>query len=769
MKSLSIVADFVALRIRRDGTIADLEDVLATVRRDLPTLRTLIVVDSDGIIRNDTRPDKPAVGVDVADRAYFVDAVANPQEYLQLGEAVTSRIDGRRAIPMSRAVTDNEGNLIAVVTTSNGVDFFARLLLDDIPTQEMTYFLYEPDRGVLVNLDPDPIASALDGIAARALELCNCRTADVSFPYSIEHDNHFITIDTVRERQLFTIGVRSAASVSNHAMGEAMLPVVAGTSFSLICAGLFALFLRQEREIRLRDQKFSEVASNIPGVVFHYTLRPDGTDRIDNITKGCELIWEMTAEEIGRDPHKLWEMVVPEERAEKQRGILASATQLEPWSLRWTIRTPSGVRKVLQGRGRPERLEDGSTLWTSVVLDITDLADAEDALKETQEMVHEAQKREAIGQLSGGLAHDFNNFLAVIRGNAELLDEMALDAEASALTKTILQAADQSADLTRRLLLLSRRAILEPSIVTLNASVQGMEALLRRTFPETIEISYDLDQTCPSVFVDPAQLESAILNLAINARDAMPAGGKLMVQTSCITMGQPFNCAAGDTLPAGAYAVLTVSDTGIGMAPNVLEKALDPYFTTKQEGEGSGLGLSVVRGFVKQSGGAIELHSTPYNGAVIKLFFPIHASAPPVVKPEEKTFPCLAELRVLLVEDQAQVRNTMAKLLNSLGCQVIDFENGARALEYVQNNKDIDLVVSDVVMPERMSGPQLIREVRTIKPGVPAIFISGYCDAQDANLDEEELTAEYLGKPVSRSDIVKAMNRVLEASVAQKV
>lgn len=759
--SLRIAANFVALTIEKHGTLdgLDLDDELATIRVSLPKLRTMIVLDPDGIVRGDTRPTRPALGVDVADRQYFQDAMKNPDRHLHLGVAVASRVDGHRTIPMSRAVTNESGAVIAVLATSVGAEFFASTPIGSSRPGEAGLFLYETEGSVLTSIGMPVAPAPLHEVALGAVQSCDCDEA--AFPMTFVHESRLVTIETAEDGRLYVVGVRPSSDVTAAALGAVAPPIAGGIILSLIGAGALVVLMRKDQQIRFRDDRFSEIASSIPGVIFQYTLLPDGSDRIEHISKGCVRIWEMTAAEIGEDPSAIWRMVHPEDRDEMQRSVMTSARDLSPWSARWRMITPSGAQKVLHGRGRPKRLENGGTVWTSLVLDITDAAEAQAELQRSRAMVYEAQKREAIGQLTGGVAHDFNNLIAVIKGNAELLDEMALEPKAAGLVLEVLAAADQSSDLTRRLLLLGRNAVLAPKMIDLNRSVKEMEPLLRRTLPAMIELYCILDRTPSTVLVDRAQLEAAILNLVLNARDAIGESGRISIETTQFEVAENSQPSSEEALAPGRYARLTVTDTGSGMTPQVLERALDPYFTTKALGEGSGLGLSVVHGFMRQSLGAIELRSTPGIGTVVTLSFPAQSAEIVAAAGAEEASQRGAG-RLLLAEDQEQVRRTMARLLTSLGYEVVDVSSGSAALAQFRQDPGFDAVVTDVVMPGGMSGQQLVDAIRQVNPKMPAIYLSGYFERPAEPAPQSTDVDQYLTKPTSRGEISKALHRLLQ-------
>ncbi len=410
--------------------------------------------------------------------------------------------------------------------------------------------------------------------------------------------------------------------------------------------------------------------------------------------------------------------------------------------------TPTG--RVLEIRTNP--LPDGG-----FVIRYNDVTEA----RRRDAAIHQAQKMEALGQLTGGIAHDFNNLLTVVIGSAELLREAADPKRQLSLSDTILRAAERGSGLARRLLAFARRQPLAPRTIDVNRLVEAMQGLLTQTLGEHIEIQVVPDALLLPANVDAGQLETAILNLAINARDAMPAGGRLSLETRNVHLEQGFTAGPGEP-PPGDYVMIAVSDTGVGMTPEVKARAFDPFFTTKDFGKGSGLGLSMVYGFVRQSGGYIALYSEPGLGTTVKLYFPPAEGA---VAGEEAPAASAKEPRgsetVLLVEDDAMVRRHVEGLLASLGYRTVAAENGAAALAVLGGGEPIDLVFTDIVMPGGMSGSDLAEAARRLRPGVKILFTSGYTNAMFARSAAEPM-ANFLAKPYRRRDLAAKLRSVLD-------
>ncbi len=374
--------------------------------------------------------------------------------------------------------------------------------------------------------------------------------------------------------------------------------------------------------------------------------------------------------------------------------------------------------------------------------------------------LHQAEKLNAIGQLTGGIAHDFNNLLAVIGNSAEFLqDEPGHDHD---LVRTILRATNRGAELTHRLLAFSRRQPLRTKSIALATLVEGMSDLLRRTLGETIEVGTIAEPDLWPVAADPGQVENAFLNLSINARDAMPGGGKLLIECRNIHLDEAY-VAENTEASVGDFVILTVTDNGFGMTDDVRAHAFEPFFTTKEVGKGSGLGLSMIYGFAKQSGGHVDIYSEEGRGTAVKLYLPRDETVAPEVGGNEKTeAPGGRGEAVLVIEDNPAVRELAVKMLMTLGYRATDVPDVTAARAALDSRQKFDLMLSDVVLPGGMSGPEFAEEVRARFPDLKIIFMSGYpAEAAKRNgfLGSDRVL---LNKPFRRSQLAKALRDALD-------
>jgi PAS domain S-box-containing protein len=445
----------------------------------------------------------------------------------------------------------------------------------------------------------------------------------------------------------------------------------------------------------------------------------------------------------------------PEEYAELWKVISSGQVWCGEFSNRrkngelfWEL---ASIAPVRDGRGKV-------THYVAVKEDISER-------KATEERLRHAQRMETIGQITGGIAHDFNNLLAIILGNLQLLEERSGDdKEGRELIADAIWSAERGAQLTHRLLAFARRQRLNPRVVNLNLVVEEMTGLLRRTLGERIDIREDLAPGVGQTMIDRGQLENALLNLVVNARDAMPAGGVLTIATGTGSL-PPDLQTKGEEVAPGEYVVLTVTDTGVGMPPEVLERAFEPFFTTKKFGEGSGLGLSMVYGFVRQSGGTITMDSQPGRGTVVRLYLPRTPDAPD--NEEHRSTGtgkenAKREEVILVVEDDTRVRKTAANILRRHGYTVMEASDADEALQLVDRLSRLDLLFTDLVLANGIDGAELAHQVLRRRPNTRVLLTSGYAEQVPAI---ESVTAEgidLLPKPYRRNELTRRVSELLD-------
>ena len=400
------------------------------------------------------------------------------------------------------------------------------------------------------------------------------------------------------------------------------------------------------------------------------------------------------------------------------------------------------------------------------VFDDTERKLAEQALRQSEEQLRQSHKMEAVGQLAGGVAHDFNNLLTIIIGRCQLLLKgLSQENQLHRDLELIQETSERAASLTRQLLAFSRKQVLQPEVLDLNEILSNLEKMLRSLTGEDIDLVILPEPDLGKVKADPNQLEQVIMNLVVNAREAMPQGGKLTIQTTNLSLKQEY-VGLQFRLPPGSYVVLNVCDIGMGMSPETLAHIFEPFFTTKEKGKGTGLGLATVYGIVKQSGGYIEAESNLGKGTAFKTYLPRVEETESTRQPvTDKAQPRLGSETVLLVEDEAGVRELIRDFLQQSGYAVLEAESGEKALEICQScQKVIQLMITDVVMP-KMSGPVLAKKIKQIRPTVRVLYISGYTD--EAVLQQGVLTSQvaFLQKPFTAEALVRKVQEVLDAPV----
>jgi PAS domain S-box-containing protein len=471
---------------------------------------------------------------------------------------------------------------------------------------------------------------------------------------------------------------------------------------------------------------------------------------------GCVTVTGYTSDEYHADPELWYRMIFDGDRDAviEQTNAVLSGAQVAPFehriihkdgSLRWVRHTP--VPRT-DGKGRVVTVD-------GLITDIT-------PLKLLENQLRQAQKMEAVGQLAGGIAHDFNNILTAIIGYSHLLlMKMKVDNSGRSYVEQIISSSERAAHLTHSLLAFSRKQLIDLKPVDLNNIIRRVEHLLGRVISEDIEFKTLLAEKNLPVLADSIQIEQVLMNLAANARDAMPNGGTLMIETRAVTLGEDFVRTHSYGRP-GRYAYLSVTDTGIGMDENTRRRIFEPFFTTKEVGKGTGLGLSMVYGIIKQHQGYINVSSNPGKGATFTIYFPLlatstveePASAPAKIARGTET--------VLLAEDDKTVRDLTRYVLEGSGYQVIEAADGEEAVQrFFDDRKRIDLLIIDIIMPKK-NGKEAYREIKKIRPDIRVLFMSGYM-AHTMNKNEiREAGLDFVMKPVSPPDFLKKVREILD-------
>jgi len=526
-------------------------------------------------------------------------------------------------------------------------------------------------------------------------------------------------------------------------------------------AGDIAQIIITLRDISERKQMDEARARLVSIVEFSEDAIIGKSDKgiVTSWNRGAEKVFGYTAQEmIGRSVRVL----LPPGHEQEEEEILARIKGGE------IVKHIESMRKKKDGTLinvsltiSPIRDATGKVIGASkIARDITEK-------KQLERQLHQSQKMEAVGQLTGGIAHDFNNLLGVVIGNLDLLEGMVPGNEvALKRVRTAQKGAMRGADLTRRLLAFSSNEELRPSVVKLQHSIGNMIELAARAIGPEIKITTHFDDSLPPVFVDAAGMESALLNLVVNARDAMPKGGSINITTQLHNLEESYSGVKAGELKTGSYACVSVSDTGAGMSRETIERAFEPFFTTKPRGKGTGLGLAMVYGFVKQSGGTIRIYSELGYGTTISFYLPLaEGMALPVTTPTI-ALPAKRRGTVLVVDDELDLLDIAFAYLAELGCNALQAKDGASALEVIGQHTDIGLMVTDIIMPGGMNGVELAQKVRQLRPEIKIIYCSGFPADALAERSMPLVDGPLLHKPYQRADFSAMVRRVMEGSTA---
>jgi PAS domain S-box-containing protein len=480
--------------------------------------------------------------------------------------------------------------------------------------------------------------------------------------------------------------------------------------------------------------------------------------------EGLRQLYGLVSDESVTGYEQFLQRVHPDDRARVRAAVEAAIESGGGLDYEFRIILPGGGVRWLADQGRVVRDPSGKLLYmTGVCLDVTER-------KQVEERLQQAQRMDSVGQLAGGIAHEANNMMSVVLGCADyVLQRTDLPEAVRQDVDQIWRAAKRTAGITQQLLAFSRRQMLQPQVLDLNATVRGLEPILTRALGETRGLRMHLSTSLGKIRADPGQLEQVLINLTLNARDAMQEGGRLTIETMNVVLDKAYAAAKPvETLEPGEYAALVVTDTGHGMDRATLGRIFEPFFTTKAVGQGTGLGLSTVYGIVKQSGGFIWVYSEPGLGTTFKLYFPLVVPSVEARALETPAPPGRLHETVLVAEDEPMVRSIMARTLRDCGYSVLEAADGTEALEVVEaQNGCISLIVADVVMPD-MGGRIMAAQLARRWPDVPVLFTSGYTGLEVVRRGLLEDGREFIQKPLAPEALARKVREMVDACIMRR-
>tara|TARA_R110001583_G_scaffold182521_1_gene340561 strand:+ start:44304 stop:46322 length:2019 start_codon:yes stop_codon:yes gene_type:complete len=527
--------------------------------------------------------------------------------------------------------------------------------------------------------------------------------------------------------------------------------------FLAVAAALLTSYVQSNRrrqaekdKLKLEEQETFLLQAERIAQLGRWKSDPNGT-----------LYWSRATGQIcGLDPKEFpttiegaWSFIPAEDQAKLRVAVDKALQSKGQFSCLHRMRRPDGSTVNVIDSGEVILDADGEVKGlVGTLQDVSRLVDMENELRQSQKM-------EAIGNLAGGMAHDFNNILAVILGNLELLHANSQPSKKSFYIENALDATRRGADITRNMLGFARRSHLEPTLLQANDLIRDVMNWSARLLPSNIQIETSLLANLWKFNADEGLAKNALLNMILNARDAMPNGGRLTIETANIRIDDEYIADRGEYLTPGRYVMIAVSDTGIGIADSNLKKVFDPFFSTKPTGQGTGLGLSMVQGFMKQSGGTVRIYSEPGIGTTLKLYFNTEGQSdvPPMQAPQEQNLLHLKGKRILLVEDNADLVAALEDMLTVAGLDVTTAPSGDDAMSIWSKKRAFDVIATDIVMPGKLQGTHLAKAIRAIDPSVPFIFMSGYANEAMVHGNGLQSTDIRLMKPVRRIDLLNSI------------
>jgi PAS domain S-box-containing protein len=520
---------------------------------------------------------------------------------------------------------------------------------------------------------------------------------------------------------------------------------------------------RAEEKWRASDELLRKLSAQVPGVIYQYQYFSGGRSCFPFASEGIRDIYEVTPEEVRHDGTMVFARLHLADRDRVIQSILDSRDHLTPWACEFRADLPNKGVRWLRGASNPQKQDDGSTVWHGYISDITEQKQVEAERERLQGELQQARKMDAIGQLAGGVAHDFNNMLEVILGHTELaLEDVAPDEPLHADLQEILRAGRRSANLTRQLLTFARKQVISPEVIDLNEAVEETLRMLRRIIGENIDLEWHPREGLWPVMMDPSQVDQILANLCVNARDAIADVGVVTIRLENTVLDEA-SCSGQIRPVPGEYVVLSVSDTGCGMDEETLAQVFEPFFTTKEMDKGTGLGLATVYGIVQQNRGGIDIHSVPGRGTTLAIYLPRHVGWAEVATDDAATPTQRGTETVLLVEDELTILKMAERMLESHGYRVLAAATPAEATRlFMAHPGAIDLLITDVIMPE-MNGRELAKSLLLLCPELKCLFMSGYTADVISQRGVLVEGVSFIQKPFSIKGLVTKVREVLDS------
>ncbi|MFN4282025.1 MAG: PAS domain-containing protein [Alphaproteobacteria bacterium] len=737
-----------------------IHDMLAGFMPQLPFVRSLFLVDRDGIMRHLSN-QFPAQPLDNRTRDYFQDLSTGPRDSLYVGKPVLSRVSGQWFLSAALRLEDEAGEFDGVMLAAVAPEYFQAFYKSLDVGEEGRVAMYLADGILLIRSPPDESLSGASFVDSPLFR--------DHLPQAMQGVFHTPAADgeparIVGYRRLESLPLVVAVALSEREVlrawrGNVIVYVPLLAAFVFFVAVLMWFFLRELRE---REMLSAALRDNRDRLRLALESSETGTwtwEKASDKSVGDEnayRIFGVAPENYAGTGKAFLRSVHPDDRGHVARAVELCMAEGASYDVVYRIHRGDGAIRWIHSRGEPVRGADGTPVGLiGVCNDIT-------ARRQAQDAMVQAQRLEIVSRMTGGIAHDFNNLLQVVLGNSEILMDGLRDnpklARWAEMTKT---AADRGAELTRRLMAFARRQMLDPAEVDVNRLLLSMSDTIRRTLGDKTLV-VDLAPDLRPALVDPGQMENALLSLAINASDAMAEGGRLLIATANRELAQD-ECGEMDGIAPGRYVTVSLADNGVGMTPDVLRRCCEPFFTTKDVGAGSGLGLSMAYGFVKQSDGHMTIASRPGAGTTVVLYLP--SAVPQSARtsaPAARGETLLGGMEtVMVVEDDPLVRGYVCRQVSDLGYVAIECADPDEALAALRSGDAVDLLFTDILMPGDLDGIALAEAARRLRPGLKVLLTSG--DASGSAGEERRLAGyDILAKPYRRDELAATLRAVID-------